>query len=253
VTNALLRGHVAGAWFPQPDTCRAHCAALARPRNYRNAEESLEAGAQSHRPSRCIRSWRSAASHPLATKRQHVTAVITAVRLERRSKGVNDLRCWPVHYRFCGVSAEFAARARHTSSPGRSGRAPHGGPFASSPAGHGFLSCYRFFDPQPSMMDVVGRDTRAVLERAAWRLRSWDWSEAASALTLPAGMKLIWTGLCDAVRRMIEEGVLSADHPCPGAPMACSGERCRTRRHPAGRPKPQVSTPVISRSAAKSA
>ena len=31
-------------------------------------------------------------------------------------------------------------------------------------AGHGFLSSYRFFDPQPSMMDVVGRDTRAVLE-----------------------------------------------------------------------------------------
>ena len=62
-------------------------------------------------PSRCIRSWRSAASHPLATKRQHVTAVITAVRLERRSKGVNDLRCWHVHYRFCGVSAEITVYA----------------------------------------------------------------------------------------------------------------------------------------------
>jgi putative transposase len=49
----------------------------------RNADRrALEAGAQSHRPGRCIKSWRSAASHPpRATKRQHVTAVITAVRL----------------------------------------------------------------------------------------------------------------------------------------------------------------------------
>jgi hypothetical protein len=38
-------------------------------------------------------------------------AVITAVRLERRSKGVNDLRCWHVNYRFCGVSAETTVYA----------------------------------------------------------------------------------------------------------------------------------------------
>jgi hypothetical protein len=42
-----------------------------------------------------------------------VTAVITAVGLERRSKGVNDLRCWHVHYRFCGVSAEITVYANH--------------------------------------------------------------------------------------------------------------------------------------------
>ena len=40
-----------------------------------------------------------------------MTAVITAVRLERRSKGLNDLRCWHVHYRFCGVSAETTVYA----------------------------------------------------------------------------------------------------------------------------------------------
>ena len=38
-------------------------------------------------------------------------AVITGVRLERRSKGANDLRCWHVNYRFCGVSAEITVYA----------------------------------------------------------------------------------------------------------------------------------------------
>ena len=40
-----------------------------------------------------------------------MTAVITAVRLERRSKGLNDLRCWHVHYKFRGVSAETTVYA----------------------------------------------------------------------------------------------------------------------------------------------
>jgi hypothetical protein len=31
---------------------------------------------------------------------------ILAVRPEQRSKGLNDLRCWHVCYRFCGVSAD---------------------------------------------------------------------------------------------------------------------------------------------------
>jgi hypothetical protein len=38
-------------------------------------------------------------------------AVIDGVRLERRSKGANDLRCWHVNYRFCGVSAETTVYA----------------------------------------------------------------------------------------------------------------------------------------------
>jgi hypothetical protein len=40
-------------------------------------------------------------------------AVITTVRLERRSKGVNDLLCWHVNYRLCGVSAETVVYAHN--------------------------------------------------------------------------------------------------------------------------------------------
>ena len=53
----------------------------------------------------------SEANNAHAVQRRHMTAVITAVRLERRSKGLNDLRCWHVRYRFCGVSAEITVYA----------------------------------------------------------------------------------------------------------------------------------------------
>jgi hypothetical protein len=39
--------------------------------------------------------------------------VINGVRLERRSKGIKDLRCWHVSYQFCGVSAETTVYAHN--------------------------------------------------------------------------------------------------------------------------------------------
>jgi hypothetical protein len=48
-------------------------------------------------------------------------AVITGVRLERRSKGANDLRCWHVNYRFCGVSAETTVYAHDKAEARREG------------------------------------------------------------------------------------------------------------------------------------
>jgi hypothetical protein len=38
--------------------------------------------------------------------------VITAIKPERRSKGLDDLRCWHVAYRFCGLTAEIIVYAR---------------------------------------------------------------------------------------------------------------------------------------------
>jgi hypothetical protein len=34
-----------------------------------------------------------------------MTPMITAIKPEERSKGLNDQRCWHVGYQFCGVSA----------------------------------------------------------------------------------------------------------------------------------------------------
>jgi hypothetical protein len=39
--------------------------------------------------------------------------VINGVRLEGRSKGIKDLRCWHVSYQFCGVSAETTVYAHN--------------------------------------------------------------------------------------------------------------------------------------------
>jgi hypothetical protein len=38
--------------------------------------------------------------------------VITAIKPERRSKGLDDLRCWHVAYRFCGLTAEIIVYAQ---------------------------------------------------------------------------------------------------------------------------------------------
>ena len=38
--------------------------------------------------------------------------VITAIKPEGRSKGLDDLRCWHVAYRFCGLTAEIIVYAQ---------------------------------------------------------------------------------------------------------------------------------------------
>jgi hypothetical protein len=38
--------------------------------------------------------------------------VITAIKPERQSKGLDDLRCWHVAYRFCGLTAEIIVYAQ---------------------------------------------------------------------------------------------------------------------------------------------
>ena len=38
--------------------------------------------------------------------------VTTAIKPERRSKGLDDLRCWHVAYQFCGLTAEIIVYAQ---------------------------------------------------------------------------------------------------------------------------------------------
>ena len=75
---------------------------------------ALEAGAQHLRPAGIELDERGSAACVHERRRYMMIQmpVITAIKPERRSKGLDDLRCWHVAYRFCGLTAEIIVYAQ---------------------------------------------------------------------------------------------------------------------------------------------